>query len=75
MKNSENENDIYINYSYENNDSCDGLLRYNKINDNITIEKLSDGADLSATKWLFPHIYSLLDKNNLTESKKRISIG
>ena len=74
-KQSENNADILINYSYEKNDSCDGLLKYNKISDEITIEKMSDGADDFSTKWLFSHIYNLLDKNELNEKRYLIAIG
>ena len=74
-KQSENTNNILINYSYENNDTCDGLLKYDKSSDEITIEKISDGADELATKWLFSHIYRLLDKNELNEKRHLVAIG
>ena len=74
-KQTENKDSILINYSYETNDTCDGLLKYDKSLDKITIEKTSDGADESATKWLFSHIYGLLDKNELNEKKYMIAIG
>jgi len=74
-KQSENNDDILINYSYEKNDTCDGLLKYNKVSDKITIEKISDGADEFATKWLFSHIYGLLDKNELNGQRHMVAIG
>jgi len=74
-KQSENNDNILINYSYEKNDTCDGLLKYNKISDKITIEKMSDGADEFATKRLFSHIYGLLDKNQLNEKRYMVATG
>ena len=74
-KQMENNENILINYSYEKNDTCDGLLKYDKISDKITIEKMSDGADEFATKWLFSHIYGLLDKKELNDNKHMVAIG
>ena len=74
-KQTENNERILINYSYEKNDKCDGLLRYDKISEKITIERMSDGADEFATKWLFSHIYGLLEKKELTEKKHMVAIG
>ncbi|MCL2219766.1 MAG: hypothetical protein FWC23_06885 [Chitinispirillia bacterium] len=66
---------IYIAYSYETNDSCDGLLRYEEPTKNIVIERLSDGADEFDTKGVFSHIHGLLRKNELTEKIRMICIG
>jgi len=74
-KQTEDDNNILINYSYEENKNCDGLLKYNKKSDEIIIEKMSQGADEFATKWLFQHIYRLIDKNELTQNKRIIAIG
>ena len=71
----ENSDVILINYSYEKNDTCDGLLKYDKLSDKIIIEKMSVGADEFSTKWLFSHIYRLLDKNELNEKKYMVAIG
>ena len=74
-KQTESNDSILINYSYEKNDTCDGLLKYDKMSDKITIEKMSDGADEFATKWLFSHIYRLLDRNELNEKRHLVAIG
>ena len=74
-KQTENNESILINYSYEKNDTCDGLLKYDKISEKITIERISNGADEFATRWLFSHIYGLLGKKELTEKKHMIAIG
>ena len=74
-KRSENENKILINYSYEKNDSCDGLLAFDKPTKEISIEKLSDGADDFSTRWLFQHIYRLVKNNELTEKRRVVAIG
>ncbi len=71
----EDENRIFIAYSYEKNSLCDGVLEYSKNERGITIEKMSEGADEFATKWLFSHIHGLLRKNRLTEEKQCICIG
>lgn len=71
----EDEGRIFIAYSYEKNNLCDGVLEYNKGKQGITIEKMSDGADEFATKWLFSHIHRLLKENRLTEEKRCICIG
>ena len=74
-KQSENGKEILINYSYEKNDSCDGLLKYDKDNDKISIEKMSDGADEFATNWLFQHIYRLVSNGELTENMRVVAVG
>jgi len=71
----ENSDAVLISYSYEKNDTCDGLLKYNKSTDEISIEKMSDGADEFATRWLFQHIYSLLADNKLTNTRRTVAIG
>jgi hypothetical protein len=71
----ENNDCIFIDYSYEKNDTCDGLLKYDKDSKNITIEKMSDGADEFATKWLFSHIHGLLRRNELNEKIRMVAIG
>jgi len=72
---SEDEKSIFISYSYEKNDTCDGLLRYDKTTDKIEIEEMSEGADEFATKWLFRHVYGLLDDKKLNGEKRMIAIG
>jgi hypothetical protein len=66
---------VYIAYSYEMNDTCDGLLRYEELTKAITIEKMSDGADEFDTKGVFEHVHRLLRKNELTEKRTKICIG
>jgi hypothetical protein len=70
-----NGKNVYIAYSYEMNDSCDGLLVYDESAETITIEKLSLGADEFDTKGVFEHIYRSLRKNELTDKKQVICIG
>jgi len=36
---------------------------------------MSNGADEFETKWLFSHIYGLLDKNELNVKRQMIAIG
>ncbi|GBU21949.1 hypothetical protein R80B4_01851 [Fibrobacteres bacterium R8-0-B4] len=72
----EDESRIFIAYSYEKNSLCDGVLEYNKGKHDISIEKLSEGADEFATKWLFSHIHGLLRRDGrIPEEKKCICIG
>jgi len=66
---------VYVAYSYEMNDSCDGLLVYDELTKAITIEKMSQGASEFETKGVFEHIYRALRKNELTEKKQAICIG
>jgi hypothetical protein len=66
---------VEIAYSFERNDTCDGLLRYEEPTHVITIERMSEGADEFTTKWLFQHIHRLLKKNELTPEKRVICIG
>ena len=75
QKQEENNDNILINYSYETNDTCDGLLKYDKYSNKITIEKISAGADEFATKWLFSHIYRLMNENQLNEKRYMVAIG
>jgi len=66
---------IFIAYSYEKNSSCDGVLRYDKNKEDISIEKMSDGASKTATEMVFGNIHILLEKNEITENRKCICIG
>ena len=66
---------ILIEYSYEQNLNCDGLINYNKATDVFSIEKLSVGADEFATKWLFQHLYRLLRNNELNGEVRHVCIG
>jgi hypothetical protein len=66
---------LLIEYSYGDSKACDGVLLYDKNTEEITIVKMSNGADEFYTKWLFPHIYRLLRENDLTIEKRRICIG
>jgi hypothetical protein len=69
---------ILIGYSYEQNETCDGILRYDKKTEEITVVKYSDGASEISTKRLFPHIYGVLSGRRnyvLTEKTKPIVIG
>jgi len=66
---------IYVAYSYEKNDTCDGLLIYDESTKTITIEKMSQGAGMGDTKGVFEHVHRALRKNELTEKKQVICIG
>ena len=71
----EDEKNVYIGYSYEKNNSCDGVLQYNKGTENIDIEKLSDGADEFSTRWLFGNLYNLIRKKAITGTPRVVAIG
>jgi len=74
MRKSEDAQSILIAYSY-NDDLCDGLLRYDKVNETISIERMAKSADDFYTHWLFPHIHGLLKENGLIDKKFRVCIG
>jgi len=74
LKNNDSDS-LLIEYSCGNSKACDGVLRYDKVTEKITIERMSDGADEFYTKWLFPHVYGLLGENGITKDKRRICIG
>jgi hypothetical protein len=57
------------------NDTCDGLLSYDKQTEAITVERASaDEGDVSL-RWLFGSIHLLLDKKEITSQKRRICVG
>ena len=71
----ETPDEMKIGYSVEKNKSCDGILHYNKHTDEFTTEKLSDGADDWATRWLSGHILSRIIMGKISETPKMIAVG
>jgi hypothetical protein len=59
-KNEETTDYILIGYSYEQNETCDGILRYDKKTEEITVVKYSDGASEISTKLLFSLLYGVI---------------
>jgi hypothetical protein len=74
-KQSEDDKSIFINYSYEKNDTCDGLLKFDKGERKFEIVEMSEGADDFATRWVFPHIRGLITNNELNGEKRKIAVG
>jgi len=74
-KKTENDENIIIGYSYSKNDSCDGILKYDKNQEELSIEKLSEGADEGVTKMLFSILYGILGNGGLSKDKKMIATG
>jgi len=66
---------VFIAYSYERNKSCDGVLKYSKSKRDITIEKMSDGADDYETRDMFQFVYRFLANGGIPREKKCICIG
>jgi hypothetical protein len=72
----EDEKIIRVAYSYEENQSCDGILVYNKETKAITVEKMSDGADEFDTGRAKQHLYGCIRDNLLSFDKvRRVAIG
>lgn len=71
----ESSDKMKIAYSIEKNKSCDGVLLYDKINDNFTVEKFSDGADDWVTKWLSGHILYKIITGQISYDIKQIATG
>ena len=73
----EDDDSLLIAYSYERNDTCDGLLRYDKKNGAISIEKMSDGADEFGTRWLFGPLRQVLNNivNRLENGRETMFVG
>jgi hypothetical protein len=74
-KNSENKENVFVNYSCENNKNCDGLIKYNRNTESFEIEELSKGSGDFEAKRLFPLLYKFIDKNNLPIETYRLAIG
>jgi hypothetical protein len=73
---SEDDRELLIEYSYATNESCDGLLKYDKPTKDITVEKVSDGADFEyATMGLFVPLRYLLKAGKINGKKKRVCTG
>lgn len=59
----EDERTLRIGYSIEENESCDGILVYEKESEEFRIERLSEGADTFATnRFICPLRYHMLTK-------------
>jgi len=71
----ENDENIIIGYSYSKNESCDGVLKYDKNQKELIIEKLSEGADEGGTKMLFSILYGILGNGGLSNEVKMIATG
>ncbi|MGI6530438.1 MAG: hypothetical protein ACOX3J_12310 [Clostridia bacterium] len=71
----QNEDFVTIGYSFEQNDTCDGIIKYEKKDDRFLIEFLSEGCNEFNTKRLFPHLYRLMDNGSLTFRPYMVAIG
>ena len=72
-----NENDlnVLIGYSHGHNESCDGIILYDKKAKKLDIEKLSEGCDRYDSERAFQYIYGLLSHNELTTEPRLICTG
>ena len=75
IKRSENANCIDIGYSSGKNKECDGLIRFDKSNRELTVVRLSKSSDKSDTDWLLPHIFTAFRRNDVVDSIRTIAIG
>ena len=74
-KNSETPEEILIDYSHEANDTCDGLISFNKVSHHFEIRRLSDGSDEFITEWLYRHAIGYIEDGTLGEKKRIVAIG
>ena len=74
-KNSENQNVIEIGYSYGTDDSCDGVITYDKSKEELKLKRLSESASELKSERAFQYIYGLLDDNELTYKKYIVCTG
>lgn len=58
----ENENEMIIGYSWESDKTCDGRLVFNKHTKEMSVEKISVGADEGATSYLICPLRSKIRK-------------
>lgn len=69
------DNNITIRYSYEDDDSCDGVIVYDRKTEEFSIIKLSSSADKFVTEWLCGLLYGVLNDDSYTEKKRVICVG
>lgn len=75
IKRSENDNSIFIGYSSETSKECDGLIKYDKLNGELNVEKYSLSSDEYDTGRLLPHIFTALRRNAVTDNIRTVSLG
>ena len=72
---SESDDEMRIAYSFEKNDSCDGILSYNKKNDGFKTIKMSKGTDEWITRWISRHILSKIITGKISNTRGMIAAG
>lgn len=66
---------VEVGYSYENNETCDGIIQYDKTTRTSTIEKISEGCSLGVAQRGARFIPMLIDEDKLTEKVFNIRTG
>lgn len=73
--NQETSDTIEIGYSFEENETCDGVILYHKATEDLTVEKLSANSDQSVAEKAFQFIYGLLSQNKLSPEVFHVRTG
>lgn len=73
--NKENDEIIEIGYSFEKNETCDGVIFYHKKTDKLTIEKLSADEDLWAAQKACQFIWGLMEEGRLSTKVFHVRTG
>lgn len=74
-KNNETPTEIEIGYSFEKNDTCDGVILYNKESMQNTVKQLSQGSVLFNAERGFQFIHRLIREGLLTEKVFNVRTG
>lgn len=74
-KNTESSTIIYIGYSYGFDESCDGVIVYDKKKEEAIIEKHSKTCDEFDSKRALQFVYGLIEDDQLNFEKYTICTG
>ena len=66
---------VKLNMNITGSFALPSAILYDKINDNFTVEKFSDGADDWVTKWLSGHILYKIITGQISYDIKQIATG
>lgn len=73
--NEETEEFINIGYSYEQNETCDGIIKYHKSTQSNEIIKLSHDSGMFEARKGFQFIHGLIGDGQLTENIFHVRTG
>lgn len=74
-KNNEDVNTIEIGYSYGSDETCDGVIIYEKDTEDVFVKKHSYSCDEFESKRAFQFIYGLIEDKKLTSKKYILCTG